>query len=50
MTDTMDFTVDQLAALVPDGASVTLHKGDEPDVPMAWAWPSCAAACAACTW
>jgi acyl CoA:acetate/3-ketoacid CoA transferase alpha subunit len=37
MTDTMDFTVDQLAALVPDGASVTLHKGDEPDVPMALA-------------
>ena len=34
MTDTMDFTVDQLAALVPDGASITLHKGDEPDVPM----------------
>ena len=29
------YTVDQLAALVPDGASITLHKGDEPDVPMA---------------
>ncbi len=28
-------TVDDLAALVPDGASVTVHKGDEPDVPMA---------------
>lgn len=28
-------TVDQLAALVPDGASLTLNKGDEPDVPMA---------------
>jgi acyl CoA:acetate/3-ketoacid CoA transferase alpha subunit len=23
-----------LAARVPDGASITLHKGDEPDVPM----------------
>jgi glutaconate CoA-transferase subunit A len=30
-------TVDDLAALVPDGASVTVHKGDEPDVPMALA-------------
>ena len=30
----MNFTVEQLAALVPDGASITLHKGDEPDVPM----------------
>jgi glutaconate CoA-transferase, subunit A len=28
-------SLDELAALVPDGASVTLHKGDEPDVPMA---------------
>ena len=28
-------SVDALAALVPDGASITLHKGDEPDVPMA---------------
>ncbi len=28
-------TVEDLAALVPDGASVTVHKGDEPDVPMA---------------
>ena len=28
-------SVDQLAALVPDGASLTLNKGDEPDVPMA---------------
>jgi glutaconate CoA-transferase subunit A len=26
-----------LAARVPDGASVTVHKGDEPDVPMALA-------------
>lgn len=30
-------TVDQLAALVADGASITVHKGDEPDVPMALA-------------
>lgn len=30
-------TVDDLAALVPDGASVTVHKGVEPDVPMALA-------------
>lgn len=29
--------VDALAAQVPDGASVTVHKGDEPDVPMALA-------------
>jgi glutaconate CoA-transferase, subunit A len=29
--------LDELAALVPDGASVTVHKGDEPDVPMALA-------------
>lgn len=28
---------DRLAARVPDGASVTVHKGDEPDVPMALA-------------
>jgi glutaconate CoA-transferase subunit A len=30
-------TVADLAALVPDGASITVHKGDEPDVPMALA-------------
>lgn len=30
-----DFSVDQLAARVSDGVSITLHKGDEPDVPMA---------------
>lgn len=30
-------TVDDLAALVPDGASVTVQKGVEPDVPMALA-------------
>lgn len=30
-------TIDDLAALVPDGASITVHKGDEPDVPMALA-------------
>ena len=29
--------IDELAALVPDGASVTVNKGDEPDVPMALA-------------
>ena len=34
MPTTSDLTVDQLAALVPHGASITLHKGDEPDVPM----------------
>lgn len=28
-------TVDDLAALVPEGASLTLNKGDEADVPMA---------------
>jgi glutaconate CoA-transferase, subunit A len=32
-----DLTIDALAARVPDGASVTVHKGDEPDVPMALA-------------
>lgn len=30
-------SLDALAALVPDGAQVTVHKGDEPDVPMALA-------------
>jgi glutaconate CoA-transferase subunit A len=30
-------SVDALAALVPNGASVTVQKGDEPDVPMALA-------------
>lgn len=30
-------TVDDLAALVPDGASLTVQKGVEPDVPMALA-------------
>jgi glutaconate CoA-transferase subunit A len=29
--------LEALAALVPDGASVTVNKGDEPDVPMALA-------------
>lgn len=29
--------VDSLAAQVPDGASITVHKGDERDVPMALA-------------
>jgi glutaconate CoA-transferase subunit A len=37
MPDARFITVDALAALVPDGASVTVHKGDEPDVPMALA-------------
>ncbi len=35
MQDLTNCSVDALAALVPDGASLTLHKGDEPDVPMA---------------
>lgn len=35
MQMTSDLGVDQLAALVPHGASITLNKGDEPDVPMA---------------
>lgn len=30
-------TVDALAAAIPDGASLSTHKGDEPDVPMALA-------------
>jgi len=30
-------TPDTLAALIPDGATVTVHKGDAPDVPMALA-------------
>lgn len=30
-------SVDDLAAQVPHGASVSVHKGDEPDVPMALA-------------
>lgn len=30
-------TPDTLAALIPDGATLTVHKGDEPDVPMALA-------------
>jgi glutaconate CoA-transferase subunit A len=30
-------SVDDLAAMVPSGASVSVHKGDEPDVPMALA-------------
>lgn len=37
MTDALALPVDALAAWVPDGASVTVHKGDEPDVPMALA-------------
>lgn len=35
MPETRPTTVDDLAALVPDGASLTLNKGDEADVPMA---------------
>lgn len=30
--------VDGLAAMIPDGSSVTIHKGDEADVPMALTW------------
>lgn len=30
-------SVDTLAALIPDGATLTVHKGDEADVPMALA-------------
>jgi glutaconate CoA-transferase subunit A len=37
MPDTPCTTLEALAALLPDGASVTVHKGDEPDVPMALA-------------
>ena len=37
MQDTPFTTLDDLAAQVPHGASVTVHKGDEPDVPMALA-------------
>lgn len=34
MPDPALLDVDALAALVPDGATVTVHKGDLPDVPM----------------
>ncbi|OYU73410.1 MAG: hypothetical protein CFE32_21010 [Alphaproteobacteria bacterium PA3] len=37
MTDALLTSLEALAALLPDGASVTVHKGDEPDVPMALA-------------
>jgi glutaconate CoA-transferase subunit A len=37
MVDAAFVELDALAALVPDGASVTINKGDEPDVPMALA-------------
>jgi glutaconate CoA-transferase, subunit A len=37
MSDALFIPVDDLAAMVPDGASVSVHKGDEPDVPMALA-------------
>jgi len=37
MPETLITTLEALAALLPDGASVTVHKGDEPDVPMALA-------------
>lgn len=37
MLDALFLPLDELAALVPDGSSVTVHKGDEPDVPMALA-------------
>ena len=37
MPDALFTTLEDLAAQLPDGASVTVHKGDEPDVPMALA-------------
>jgi glutaconate CoA-transferase, subunit A len=37
MQTTLAADVDALAARVPDGASMTVHKGDERDVPMALA-------------
>jgi glutaconate CoA-transferase, subunit A len=37
MAQTFFAPLDDLAARVPDGASVTVHKGDEADVPMALA-------------
>jgi glutaconate CoA-transferase subunit A len=37
MAETRSSSVDELAARVPDGASVTLNKGEEADVPMALA-------------
>lgn len=37
MSNALFTTLEALAALLPDGASVTVHKGDEPDVPMALA-------------
>lgn len=37
MSEPAQLDVDALAALVPDGASLTVHKGDLADVPMALA-------------
>lgn len=37
MPNDLFITLEELAAWMPDGASVTMHKGDEPDVPMALA-------------
>jgi glutaconate CoA-transferase subunit A len=37
MAETRSSSVDELAARVPDGASVTVNKGEEADVPMALA-------------
>ena len=37
MNNALFTTLEALAAQLPDGASVTVHKGDEPDVPMALA-------------
>ncbi len=37
MADVPCMGIDELAARVPDGASVSVHKGDERDVPMALA-------------
>lgn len=30
--------LERMAAMIPDGSSVTIHKGDEADVPMALTW------------
>ena len=37
MTGPRQLSIDDLAARVPHGASVTFNKGDESDVPMALA-------------
>jgi len=37
MSEVHFLSIDEMAAMVPDAASVTVHKGDEADVPMALA-------------